>query len=55
MQEALKKVKRLKELYQKVKGLFDHFVFDNWTQVYEALAYGFKATLSINVPFAGSS
>lgn len=50
VQSALIKTKSLKELYKSVLGLFNHFIFQNWQELYQAIAYGFKATLTIEIP-----
>lgn len=50
VQSALIKTKSLKELYKSVRGLFEHFIFQNWQELYQAIAYGFKATLTIEIP-----
>jgi hypothetical protein len=50
VQLALKNSFGLRNFYRKIRNLFENFVFKNWLQVYQALAYGFKTTFTINRP-----
>ncbi len=50
LQAGLIETKRFKELYKSVRGLFEHFIFQNLRELHEAIAYGFEATLLIKIP-----
>lgn len=50
VQAALAKEKRLKELYRVVRGLFDTFIFTDWSEIYSAIAYGYEASIKLNFP-----
>lgn len=55
VQAALEKVKRKKELYRKVRGLFDHFIFHSWGELYAAIVYGMEISWRVRRPTANSS
>lgn len=50
VQDALKKKKRLSYLYQTIRELFKHFIFETWTDLYSAIAYGYKVVMTLNKP-----
>lgn len=50
VQEAVAKKKRLSVYYQTIRELFKTFVFNSWTDLYSAIAYGYKAHFILNVP-----
>lgn len=55
VQAAHAKKVTLKSLYDWVRILFNTFLFTDWNDVYAAIAYGFKSTMTINLPSRNSS
>ncbi|MEI8025491.1 MAG: transposase, partial [Pseudomonadota bacterium] len=47
VQIALQKNRSLSEFYRMIRSLFDVFLFENWLELYEALAYGFDSKITI--------
>lgn len=47
VQLAYQKSKSLSEFYRMIRSLFDLFAFENWLELYEALAYGFESKIII--------
>jgi hypothetical protein len=47
VQLALQKNRSLSEFYRMIRSLFDVFLFENWLELYEALAYGFDSKITI--------
>jgi hypothetical protein len=47
VQLAIQKSKSLSEFYRMIRSLFDLFAFENWLELYEALAYGFESKITI--------
>ena len=41
VQQAVIKVKRVREFFFKIRALFDIFIFDSWADLYEVIASGF--------------
>ncbi len=46
---ALDKVRRKSELFNQLRGLFDHFKFSDWSEIYSAIAYGYEAEITIKI------
>jgi hypothetical protein len=49
-QAALKKAKRLCRLWEKLRALFTLLEFKSMTEVLQAIAYGYRATVQLETP-----